>query len=160
MCHFVLVFFSPFSIAITSLGEERANLSAFRTFVRFVLVITKTRLYNFDPLLYSKTGVYRGMHYFLNSAQNIDCGYSLEPPRRGGSNEYLNLCFEQKAEAVLTSTHNLCFEQKYEKYQSFLSENFQFLEVKFSIHLNRHVFVMFRFVGFLFLLGSGKGCGL
>ena len=38
MCHFVLVFFSPFSIAITSLGEERANLSPFRTFVRFVLV--------------------------------------------------------------------------------------------------------------------------
>ena len=38
MCHFVLVFFSPFSIAITSLGEERANLNAFRTFVRFVLV--------------------------------------------------------------------------------------------------------------------------
>ena len=42
MCHFVLVFFSPFSIAIISLaiislGEERANLSAFRTFVRFVL---------------------------------------------------------------------------------------------------------------------------
>ena len=37
-CHFVLVFFSHFSIAITSLGEERANLSAFRTFVRFVLV--------------------------------------------------------------------------------------------------------------------------
>ena len=28
----------------------------------------------------------------------------------------------------------------------FLSENFQFLEVKFSIHLNRHVFVM-RLVG-------------
>ena len=34
----VLVFFSPFSIAITSLGEERANLSAFRTFVRSVLI--------------------------------------------------------------------------------------------------------------------------
>ena len=27
---------------------------------------------------------------------------------------------------------------------SFLSENFQYLEVKFSIYLNRHVFVMFR----------------
>ena len=25
---------------------------------------------------------------FLISAQNIDCGYSLEPSRRGGSNEY------------------------------------------------------------------------
>ena len=35
---FLGFFFSPFSIAITSLGEERANLSAFRTFVRFVLV--------------------------------------------------------------------------------------------------------------------------
>ena len=29
VCHFVLVFFSPFSIAITSPGEERANLRAF-----------------------------------------------------------------------------------------------------------------------------------
>ena len=32
-----LSFFGPFSIVITSLGEERANLGAFRTFVRFVL---------------------------------------------------------------------------------------------------------------------------
>ena len=31
------------------------------------------------------TGVYI---IFVISAQNIDCGYSLEPPRRGGSNEY------------------------------------------------------------------------
>ena len=46
------------------------------------------------------------------------------------------------AEAVLTSTHNLCFEQKYEKISEFLSENFQFLEVKFYIYLNRCVFVM------------------
>ena len=37
-CVILLLFSSPFSIAITSLGEERANLSAFRTFVRFVLV--------------------------------------------------------------------------------------------------------------------------
>ena len=28
------------------------------------------------------------------------------------------------------------------KYQSFLPEKFRFLEVKFSIYLNRHVFVM------------------
>ena len=38
LCDFVLVFFRPFSIAITSLGEERVNLSAFRTFVRFAIV--------------------------------------------------------------------------------------------------------------------------
>ena len=30
---------------------------------------------------------------FHNSAQNIDCGYSLEPPRRGGSNEYPQFMF-------------------------------------------------------------------
>ena len=56
------------------------------------LPITKTRLYNFDPLKphfyivkLGFTGVYI---IFLISAQNIDCGYSLEPPRWGGSNEY------------------------------------------------------------------------
>ena len=38
VCHFVIVFYSPFSIAITSLSEEKVNLSAFRTFVWFVLV--------------------------------------------------------------------------------------------------------------------------
>ena len=32
------MFFCPFSIAITSLEEERANLSIFHTFVRFAFV--------------------------------------------------------------------------------------------------------------------------
>ena len=87
------------------------------------LSITKTCLYNFDPLkphFYivkpGFTGVYIILLFF--STQNI---YS---------------------KAVLTSTHNLCFELKCEKYQSFLSEFFHVLEVKFSIYLNRHVFVM------------------
>ena len=55
-------------------------------------IITKTCLYNFDPLephsyivKLGFTGVYI---IFLISALNIECGYSLEPPRRGGSNEY------------------------------------------------------------------------
>ena len=30
---------------------------------------------------------------FHISAQNIDCGYSLEPPPRGGSNEYPQFMF-------------------------------------------------------------------
>ena len=29
MCHFILVFFSPFSISITSLGEERELILVF-----------------------------------------------------------------------------------------------------------------------------------
>ena len=30
---------------------------------------------------------------FLIFAQNIDCGYTVEPPRRGGSNEYPQCMF-------------------------------------------------------------------
>ena len=64
----------------------------FETAGRQVWTITKTCLYNFDPLKphfyivkLGFTGVYIN---FLISAQNIDCGYSLETPQRGGSNEY------------------------------------------------------------------------
>ena len=39
LCCFVLVFFGPFGVAVASLGEERANLSAFCTFVRFALAL-------------------------------------------------------------------------------------------------------------------------
>ena len=42
----------------------------------------------------------------------------------------------------LISAQNIDCGWKYEKYQSFLPENFQFLEVKFSIYLSRLVFVM------------------
>ena len=52
----------------------------------------KTCLYNFDPLkphfYIVKLGFTEVYIIFLISGQNIDCGYSLEPPRRGGSNEY------------------------------------------------------------------------
>ena len=39
-------------------------------------------------------------------------------------------------------THTLNFEQTYENYQSFVSEKILFFEVKFSMYLNRSVFVM------------------
>ena len=58
-------------------------------------------------------------------------------------------------EAVLTSTHNLYFEQKYEKCQNFLSENFQFLVVKFSLYLYRHVLSLFAFMHINDLLKEG-----
>ena len=89
-CHFVLVFFSPFSIATTSLGEERANLSAFLTFVRFVLVWIRR-----FPL---PLGVWEGLRFV--------------------GRELILVLFVR--------LFGLC---------------------------------LFRFVSFLFLLGSGKGCG-
>ena len=65
--------------------------------VRFVVhkgnCITKTYLDKFHPLkpkFYTVklglTGVY--IIFLISAKKNIDCGYSLEPPRRGGSNEY------------------------------------------------------------------------
>ena len=58
LCYFVLVFFSPFSIAITSLVEERANLSVFRTFVRFAFVW-------FCLLLLLLLGVWEGLRFVI-----------------------------------------------------------------------------------------------
>ena len=86
------------------------------------LCITKTYLYNFDPLKphfhIIKLGFTGVNVIFIISAQNIDCGYSLEPPCQGGSNEY----------------HNLCCEQKCEKHQNFYMKIFIFFGGKiFSI---------------------------
>ena len=99
----------------------------------FYANIMKTCLYNFDPIKpyfyivkLGFTGVYI---IFLNFAQKHrlweDCGYSLELPRQGSSKEYPQSIFWLEIWKI-----------------EFLSENFQFLEVKFSTYLNRPVFVM------------------
>ena len=87
----------------------------------------KTRLYNFDPLKPPFYIVKLGYTLFpLFLLKTVDCRYSLEPPRQGGSNGYPQSMFEHKLE----------------KYKNVSSENFQFLAVKYSIYLNRRVFVM------------------
>ena len=52
--------------------------------------ITETRLFEYIDNFTTKKGGGGGniQIFFHISVQNIDCGYSLEPPRRGGSNEY------------------------------------------------------------------------
>ena len=57
--------------------------------------ITKTRLFKYIEISRPKTENFqiKNSDIFLISAQNIDCGYSLEPPRRGGSNEYQQSMF-------------------------------------------------------------------
>ena len=40
--------------------------------------------------------VNRIFNIFLIFAQNLDCGYTLEPPRRGGSNQYTQPMFWSK----------------------------------------------------------------
>ena len=112
-----------------------ANISDFRksqgNCFFFYPNIRKTCLYNFDPLKphfyivkLGFTGVYI---IFVISAQNIDCGYSLEPPRRGGSNEYPQSMFWAEIWKIS---------------EFFYLKKCHFWVVKFSIYLNRRVFVM------------------
>ena len=96
--------------------------------------ITETYLYNFDPyqphfyiVKLGFTGVY--IISFLFLLKNIDCGYSLEPPPRGGSNEHPQSMFWVEIYEI----------------SEFLSENFQFFVVKFLIYLNWLVFVILFF---------------
>ena len=46
---------------------------------------------------------------FLISAQNIDCGYSLEPPHRGGSNEYPQSMFWAEIRKIMFTPLNPSF---------------------------------------------------
>ena len=94
-------------------------------------IIMKTCLYNFDPLepyfYIVNLGFTRVYIIFLILLKNMDCGCSLELPHWGSSNECPQSMFWAEIWKVL----------------EFLSEIFQFLEVKFSIYLNRRVFVMY-----------------
>ena len=67
--------------------EEKAH----RAFRRLNISITETRLFKYIENFTTKKGgkIYKkNSDIFHISVQNIDCGYSLETPRRGGSNEY------------------------------------------------------------------------
>ena len=76
------------------------------------------------PLNLGFTGVY--IIIFHISALNIDCENSLEPPHRGGSNEYPQSMFWGEIWKIS---------------ESFIRK-FSFLEVNFSVYLNRRVFVI------------------
>ena len=64
----------------------------------FTLDITKTNLFKYTEKFTTKTWKFsdKNSDIFHISAQNIDCGDSLEPPRRGGSNEYPQSMFSSK----------------------------------------------------------------
>ena len=94
------------------------------------LSITKTCLYIIDPLqphfYIVKLGFTRVYIIFLISAQNMNCRYSLEPPRRGGSNEYPQSMFWAGIWKI----------------SEFFIWKFSVFGGEFSVYLNRPVFVM------------------
>ena len=122
--------FSPFSIAITSLLEESTNLSAFRTFVRFVLVwVCRFSL----PL-----GVWEGLRFVIVALPGL-FSY-LFSTRRNVLN--ITLCH-----------FVLVF------FNPFFSIAITSLGKK-RANLSAFRTCLFGFVSFLFFLVSGKGCSL
>ena len=144
--------------------HESACAARFGLPLSYAVFITKTRLYDFDPikpnfdmvklgftgvfiiilisaqkhrmwvLVRTASGISAQKHrlwVLVRTASHIDCGYSLEPPRRGSSNEYPQSMFLAESEAVLTSTHNLCFWAEIRKLSEFFIWKFSVLEVKF-----------------------------
>ena len=91
----------------------------------------KTRLFKYIKKITSKTENFqmKNSDIFYISAQNMDCGYSLEPPRRGGSNEYPQSMF------LSTNKKNNVYPCK---------PQFYYIKVGFKgVKLYRRVFVMF-----------------
>ena len=67
-----------------------------KTPTTYIDTLRKHAYSNILKILQPKTGKFsdkKNSNVFYISAQNIDCGYSLEPPRRGGSNGYPQCMF-------------------------------------------------------------------
>ena len=81
------------------------------------IIITKTcpcNVYTLKPHFYIEKMGFAGVYLFFSFViQNIECGYSLEPPQRGGSNVYPQ------------PMH----------FQFFSQLNFQFLQLKKKIYI-------------------------
>ena len=108
------------------------------------LFITKTSLFKYYILKslppQSENFQINKSDIFRISAQNIDCEYSLEPPRRGGSNEYPQSMFlsSNKKNNVYLCKPNILL------YKSGVLVGC-WLGGDVGSKLYRYVFVMFRF---------------
>ena len=97
------------------------------------------------------------MFFFIDiSAQNIDCGYSLEPPRQGGSNEYpqsifwaeINKCNVYPCKLVLlckkvglkwVKTIWACFRDESSMFLNLILKNHQYLKENKWSQLDSHI---------------------
>ena len=74
--------------------------------------ITKTRLFKYIENFTTKKGKISDKkiwYFFQISVQNIDCGYSLEPSRRGGSNGYPQSLFWAEIWKIIYTAVNPSF---------------------------------------------------
>ena len=90
---FVVIFTLFWSFA-DSKGKHHENISIHYE-------NTPIQIYRHFHLQKLKIFRYKNYDIFHVSAQNIDCGYSLEPPRRGGSNEYPQSMFLSRNKKII-----------------------------------------------------------
>ena len=81
-------FFNP----VFQLSTAKNEINLFNNHILIVAPVTFAPAGAMTPsadfLYIVKLGFAGVQVIFLISAQNMDCGYSLEPPRQGSSNEY------------------------------------------------------------------------
>ena len=108
--------------------DQSSCFGPFSLVVECSFCITKTCQYNFDTPphkahFYTVKLGFTGLYIIFLFLLKTDCAYSLEPPRRGGSSDYLQSMFWAEIWKIS-------------------SENFNVFVVKFSAYVNRHVFVL------------------
>ena len=95
--HFILFFYK------CKLNQQY-SINFFYIKLYTIIPIRKTCPCNIYPLIphfyIAKLGFAGVYLFFLFLLQNIDCGYSLEPPRRGGSNVYPQSMFGAKTRKI------------------------------------------------------------
>ena len=79
--------------------------------IRWFITLRKHAYSNILKILPPKTENFqiKNSDTFHISAQNIDCGYSLEPPQRGGSNEYPQSMFLSRNKKIVYTPVNPSF---------------------------------------------------
>ena len=120
-CHFVGFIMRWLSYCLNDWWKAKLSVFFFFCFFFFVFfffskilsgLITKTRLYKYiGNFTTKKLKIFsdKNSDIFHISAQNIDCGYSLEPPRRGGSNEYPQSLFWAEIRKIMYTPVNPSF---------------------------------------------------
>ena len=94
-------------------------------------------IYPLEPHFYIVKLGYAGVYLFFVFLLK-HCGYSLEPPRQGGSYMYP----AARWFLLVPGTHNLCLQQKYEKHKKNSTENFDFIQLGKNLYIT---WACFRF---------------
>ena len=93
-------------------------IKAYLSFLYVKIIYNAQIPFHYENLPMQNTEIYREVgkfslekkkDIFLIFAQNIDCGYTFEPPRRGGSNEYPQSMFWSKNKKNMCTPANPSF---------------------------------------------------